>query len=277
MMRLRPIAVFRWSPPIVLFLALALVGCGEGPPAKPPERPFAGMKLIVGVVGEPGPPPLDQGPTRRVGRADRRRADRPGRAGRARGRLEVGRRCPGLPRRPVGRPRRRQGPGHPARLDHPPGRVDLRGEQPGPRPADRRPEAQGPRARLPRPGDEVRTRPGDLADRRIGPGHRLPAARLRQPEQQGSGQGPGPGAGAPQDLGAVRRPGPVLPRSRLGRRWLARVRPGDGLGRRSRGGRRRRRSWPGPPRSGSTPTSSRSCSTPRRPPPGSPPPPSSRR
>jgi multiple sugar transport system substrate-binding protein len=49
MMRLRAIAIFGWPP----LLALALSGCGNPPPPKPPEKPFAGMKLVVGVVEDP--------------------------------------------------------------------------------------------------------------------------------------------------------------------------------------------------------------------------------
>ena len=49
-MRLRSIARFSSVP--ALLVALLAPGCGEAPP-KPPERPFAGARLVVGVVGEP--------------------------------------------------------------------------------------------------------------------------------------------------------------------------------------------------------------------------------
>ncbi len=49
MMRLRSIAMFRWFP----LAALALAGCDKGLPPKPPEKPFAGQKLVVAVVGDP--------------------------------------------------------------------------------------------------------------------------------------------------------------------------------------------------------------------------------
>jgi multiple sugar transport system substrate-binding protein len=50
MMRLRSIVKFRWFPMAALTLALA--GCGTPPPPKP-VKPFAGLKLVVGVVGNP--------------------------------------------------------------------------------------------------------------------------------------------------------------------------------------------------------------------------------
>ena len=49
MMRLRSIAMLRWFPPAVL----ALAGCGDNPPPRPPEKPFAGLKLVVAVVDDP--------------------------------------------------------------------------------------------------------------------------------------------------------------------------------------------------------------------------------
>jgi multiple sugar transport system substrate-binding protein len=48
MMRVRSITAVRWFPMAVL----ALAGCGDPAPPKAPEKPFAGMKLVVGVVEE---------------------------------------------------------------------------------------------------------------------------------------------------------------------------------------------------------------------------------
>jgi len=50
MMRLRSSPTFRWSP--LPALALALASCTPAAPP-PPARPFAGLKLKVGVVGDP--------------------------------------------------------------------------------------------------------------------------------------------------------------------------------------------------------------------------------
>ncbi len=49
MMRIRSIAMFRWCS----LVALALAGCDASPPPTPTERPFAGLKLVVGVVDDP--------------------------------------------------------------------------------------------------------------------------------------------------------------------------------------------------------------------------------
>jgi multiple sugar transport system substrate-binding protein len=48
MMRLRLIAPFRWFP----LVALAFAGCNPATPP-PPSKPFAGLKLVVGVVDDP--------------------------------------------------------------------------------------------------------------------------------------------------------------------------------------------------------------------------------
>jgi multiple sugar transport system substrate-binding protein len=49
MMRLRSITKLQWFS----LVALALAGCGPGTPPTPPAKPFAGLKLIVGVVDDP--------------------------------------------------------------------------------------------------------------------------------------------------------------------------------------------------------------------------------
>ncbi len=64
---------------LVGLLALALAGCGGGggstDPA--PAKPFEGIKLVVGVVGDPALAPLDPRPARRVVGQDRGRAGDP--------------------------------------------------------------------------------------------------------------------------------------------------------------------------------------------------------
>ena len=73
-----------------------------------------------------------------------------------------------------------------------------------------------------------------------------PPRRVRPRREQGRGQGRRGRARTAEDVGRPRRPGPVLPRPRLGRRRQARLRDRPGLGGRPRG--RRRRDVPRPRR-----------------------------
>ena len=163
-----------------LALGAAASPAARGQPAPdPPAKPFAGPKLVVGVVGEPAILPsirAQRGEWAARTGAELSILDEPvnPKAG------EVGRRRPGLPRRPDGRPRQRQGPGGPARLGRDPARADRRRGDARPEPPPDDLEVQGHRPRLPRPGRPIRARPDGPADRRLGPGRRLPPIGLRQ-------------------------------------------------------------------------------------------------
>ena len=228
---------------------LAPVGCGGRKPAEaPPTQAVRGMKLVVGGGRRPGDPPLDQGPAGRVGGPDRRRAGDPATSRSTRSRLAK-RRRPRLPRRPDGRPRRPQGAGHPARLGScsrpSPTAEGERRRAPKPPPDDL--AIQGHRARLPRPGDQVRPRPRWPCRSAARPWWSpSTASAFDRPDQQGGRQGrrarpssrPRPGSSSTpwrssstaatgtataSPNPASRSPGAPTPKGSATRRFLARA------------------------------------------------------